>query len=67
MVDPITSPNRIAHIADGAAVIDRSWAEDFAREWAADWRAKNLDALLKHYAPNVVFRSPPPDLHCYPD
>ena len=39
-------------------MIDRPWAEQFAREWAANWHAKNLDALLSHYSPNIVFRSP---------
>jgi SnoaL-like domain len=39
-------------------MIDRPWAEEFAREWAACWNAKKLDSLLSHYAPNVIFRSP---------
>jgi hypothetical protein len=42
----------------GAELINRTWAEDFAREWAANWNARDLDAVLSHYAPNVVFRSP---------
>ena len=39
-------------------MIDRQWAEDFARAWAANWQAKDLDSILAHYAPDVVFRSP---------
>jgi hypothetical protein len=39
-------------------MIDRSWAERYVREWAADWQAKDLDKLLGHYSPNIVFRSP---------
>ena len=39
-------------------MIDRPWAERFAREWAANWQAKNFDALISHYSPDVVFRSP---------
>jgi hypothetical protein len=39
-------------------MIDRPWAERYAREWAANWQAKNLDAVLSHYSPGIVFRSP---------
>jgi ketosteroid isomerase-like protein len=39
-------------------MIDRLWAERFAREWAANWNTKNLDAILSHYTPEVTFRSP---------
>jgi hypothetical protein len=39
-------------------MIDRSWAERYAREWAADWQAKDLDKLLGHYSSTIVFRSP---------
>jgi len=39
-------------------VIDRKWAEGFAQDWAANWQAKDLDALLAHYAPEIIFRSP---------
>jgi hypothetical protein len=27
-------------------MIDRPWAERYAREWAANWQAKDLDAVL---------------------
>jgi ketosteroid isomerase-like protein len=39
-------------------MLDRLWTERFAREWAANWNSKNLDAILSHYAPEVTFRSP---------
>jgi ketosteroid isomerase-like protein len=39
-------------------MIDRAWAERYAREWAANWQAKDLDAILSHYSPDIVFRSP---------
>jgi ketosteroid isomerase-like protein len=40
------------------AIIERKWAERFAKEWAANWHERDLDALLSHYAENVVFHSP---------
>ena len=33
-------------------------AESFAREWIAAWNARDLDAILAHYADDVVFASP---------
>jgi hypothetical protein len=39
-------------------MIDRPWAERYAREWAANWRAKNVEAVLSHFSPAIVFRSP---------
>jgi len=39
-------------------LIDRTWAEKYAHEWASNWNARDLEALLTHYATNVVFRSP---------
>jgi len=39
-------------------MIDRPWAEHYAREWAANWRAKNVEAVLSHFSPEIVFRSP---------
>lgn len=39
-------------------MIDRSWAERFAKEWLASWNARDPEGLLSHYADNVVFRSP---------
>ena len=39
-------------------MIDRKWAEHFAAEWIAVWNSRDLDAILKHYAENIVFHSP---------
>jgi ketosteroid isomerase-like protein len=39
-------------------MIDRTHAERFAREWIDAWNAHDLDAILSHYAEDVVFRSP---------
>jgi ketosteroid isomerase-like protein len=39
-------------------MIDRIWAERFAMDWASQWNVRDLDSLLAHYAPNVVFYSP---------
>lgn len=33
-------------------------AHDFARDWVAAWNAHDLDAVLAHYADDVVFHSP---------
>jgi hypothetical protein len=32
--------------------------QQFAREWIAAWNARDLDAILRHYAEDVVFSSP---------
>jgi ketosteroid isomerase-like protein len=39
-------------------MIDRALADRFAKEWIAVWNAHDLDAILRHYADNVVFHSP---------
>jgi ketosteroid isomerase-like protein len=39
-------------------MIDRTFAERFAKEWIEVWNAHDLDAILSHYAEDVVFRSP---------
>jgi ketosteroid isomerase-like protein len=33
-------------------------AEEFAREWVAAWNSRDLEAILAHYAEDVVFISP---------
>jgi hypothetical protein len=33
-------------------------AETFAHAWIAAWNARDLDAVLTHYAPEIVFLSP---------
>ena len=32
--------------------------DDFALAWLRDWNRHDLDAILEHYADDVVFRSP---------
>jgi ketosteroid isomerase-like protein len=39
-------------------VIEREWAEHFAAEWIAVWNSHDLDAILEHYADDIVFHSP---------
>jgi ketosteroid isomerase-like protein len=39
-------------------MIDRTFAEHFAKEWIDAWNAHDLDAILAHYADDVVFHSP---------
>lgn len=39
-------------------MIDRAFADRFAVEWIALWNARDLDAILAHYAEDVVFHSP---------
>ena len=39
-------------------MIDRTFAERFAKEWIEAWNAHDLDAILSHYANDVVFHSP---------
>lgn len=38
--------------------MDNAFAQDFARQWAADWNAHDLDALLSHFCEDVVWTSP---------
>jgi ketosteroid isomerase-like protein len=37
--------------------MDQAFATDFAQHWKRDWNAHDLDALLRHFADDVVFRS----------
>jgi hypothetical protein len=39
-------------------VITAEFAAGFVRDWESDWNAHDLDALLAHYADEVVFTSP---------
>ena len=39
-------------------MIERKWAEHFAAEWIAMWNNHDLEAILTHYADNIVFHSP---------
>jgi ketosteroid isomerase-like protein len=38
--------------------VDQRDATAFAAQWVRDWNAHDLDAVLAHFAPDVVFRSP---------
>jgi hypothetical protein len=38
--------------------MNRDQAEGYAREWAAAWNARDLDAVLAHFDDAVVFSSP---------
>jgi ketosteroid isomerase-like protein len=38
--------------------MERPAAEAFARDWVAAWNAKDLAAILAHYADDIVFHSP---------
>ena len=39
-------------------MIDRAFAEQFAKEWITAWNAHDLDAILRHYSDDIVFHSP---------
>ena len=39
-------------------MIERAWAEAFAREWIADWNAHDLERILAHYADDFEMTSP---------
>ncbi len=39
-------------------MIDKAWAERFADAWIAGWNSYDLNAILSHYAEDVVFHSP---------
>lgn len=38
--------------------MDASQARAFAEEWIAAWNAHDLDRIVSHYAPEIVFLSP---------
>jgi ketosteroid isomerase-like protein len=38
--------------------MDNPEARAFADQWARDWNAHDIEALLKHFADDVVFTSP---------
>jgi ketosteroid isomerase-like protein len=39
-------------------MIDADQAQAFAREWVKAWNDHDLEAILSHYAEDVVFHSP---------
>lgn len=38
--------------------MDHTGAHAFAEQWVRDWNAHDIDALLEHFADDVVFTSP---------
>ncbi len=38
--------------------IDDTFARAFAADWIDSWNAHDLDRVLSHYAPDIVFLSP---------
>ena len=38
--------------------MDHAEAQAFARQWVKDWNSHDVDALLDHFADDVVFTSP---------
>ena len=39
-------------------MIERAWAEAFARHWIVDWNAHDLEHILAHYADDFEMTSP---------
>ena len=39
-------------------MIDADFAQRFAQAWVKAWNDHDLDAILAHYADDIVFRSP---------
>jgi len=39
-------------------MINQNFAERFARDWAASWNDRDLDAIMAHYADSIIFHSP---------
>jgi ketosteroid isomerase-like protein len=39
-------------------MVSEQQASDFAREWLEAWNAHDLERILSHYHPEVVFTSP---------
>ena len=39
-------------------MVDREFAEKFAKEWIAAWNSQDLDRVLAHYANDFVMMSP---------
>jgi ketosteroid isomerase-like protein len=38
--------------------MEHAYARSFAEHWQSSWNAHDLDALLAHFSPDVVFSSP---------
>jgi hypothetical protein len=38
--------------------VDVEWAQSFADEWVRAWNAHDVDAVLEHFAEDIMFTSP---------
>jgi hypothetical protein len=38
--------------------VDRSWAQSLADKWVRAWNAHDVEAVLSHFAEDVIFTSP---------
>src|SRR6266704_2259386 len=52
--------NDCSHLANcrGMRMIDRNWAEVFAREWVDAWNAHDLERIFSHYTDDFEMTSP---------
>lgn len=39
-------------------MIERAWAEEFARDWIAGWNSHDVDRVLAHYTDDFEMTSP---------
>ncbi|MDP9013943.1 MAG: nuclear transport factor 2 family protein [Pseudomonadota bacterium] len=39
-------------------MIERTWAEEFAKEWIDAWNSHDLERILSHYADDFEMSSP---------
>jgi hypothetical protein len=39
-------------------MLNKPWVKKFAEDWVQAWNAHDLDAIVSHYAPDVVLTSP---------
>ena len=42
----------------GLDMIERAWAEEFARDWVESWNSHDVERVLAHYADNFEMTSP---------
>ena len=42
----------------GAAMIEKDFAEEFARDWIESWNSRDLDRILSHYSDQFEMSSP---------
>jgi ketosteroid isomerase-like protein len=49
---------RHARDLTGSDMIERAWAEEFARDWVESWNSHEVERVLAHYADNFEMTSP---------